>query len=796
MASLLVGLAVAVLPPFVSSVYAQQEDSAGAIEEIVVTARHREESAQDIGQSIRALSQDEIERAGVVDFGDIARRTAGLDFTYRGPNANEVSIRGVAKLVNQGTLDILPSQTVVSQFLDEIPIQAASSRQRDINTFDMNRVEILKGPQPTYFGEGSVGGTVRYFSNEPALEEGVRGTLNANLGTIGDGGEMYTFQGMLDLTLVPEQLGVRIVGFTRNDDGFIDNALTGTKDYNDYESDGGRISLVWQPNEQFRLRGVAHMTDDAHGGDWIADDDGGNPEFSQRPIDEIWDDEYKLYSLTLDYDFGPVKLTSVTGYYERELFFSRYDFVQGQNSGPVLLGAILDVTTNTYARDESFNQELRLVSNLDGPFNFLLGGYYKDQDGFGYSIARSPQVIPLTEFGNTLLGAPGPGSDLFFGSDVVTGSSNREQLSLFGEVTWEVTDQFRVIAGARWMDEDLISPIQDARTVDDPIVATCILTASFMPPPASPADPCAAAIYVTNRQLLASVGLDTLTEVKNSVDGEWLPKFALEWEVNENTLAYGSYSKGIRNGGLNSTFVVARAPEIPNDDVGFDQDELNAYEVGLKSTLLDGNLILNTAVYYNDWKDVQVLLVTSAGGLLENAGDAGSLGLEVETVWAINDHVVFTGGFNYTSSQFDGEQNYETDQAATVRELLSFPPNIIEDGNQLPNVPEVSFSLALDVFYPTGWEGIDFAGHLDYQWIDQRYQSAINTEESLLDSYGLANLRTGLRTDRWSAFLYVTNLANALSEQSILRTGPAGQIVFSSYVNRPRTLGLNLTFNF
>ena len=212
------------------------DDSAGVIEEIVVTARLREESAQDIGQSIRAIAQDEIERAGIVDFGDIARRTAGLDFTYRGPNANEVSIRGVAKIVNQGTLDILGSQPVVSQFVDSVPIQAASSRQRDVNTFDMSRIEVLRGPQPTYFGEGSVGGTVRYFSNAPTLEAGVRGAANVRMGSVQDGGEAFTVQGVIDATLVPDVLGVRVVGFTRDDEGFIDNALTRTDDYNDYQS--------------------------------------------------------------------------------------------------------------------------------------------------------------------------------------------------------------------------------------------------------------------------------------------------------------------------------------------------------------------------------------------------------------------------------------------------------------------------------------------------------------------------------------------------------------------------------
>ncbi len=778
----------------------ESDDGASLIEEIVVTARLREESAQDIGQSIRAIAQDEIERAGIVDFADIARRTAGLDFTYRGPNANEVSIRGVAKIVNQGTLDILGSQPVVSQFVDSVPIQAASSRQRDINTFDMSRIEVLRGPQPTYFGEGSVGGTVRYFSNAPTLEAGARGTVNARFGSIQDGGEVYALQGVIDATLVPDVLGVRVVGFTRDDEGFIDNALTGTNDYNDYQSDGGRVSLAWQPSDRFRARAVAHFTQDEHAGDWLADDDGSDPRFSQRPIDEEWEDEYELYSLTLEYDFGALTLTSVTGYYERELLWSRYDFVQGQNSGPVLFGQILDVTTETYGRDESFNQELRLVSDFDGPVNMLLGAYYKDQEGYGYSIARSPQIVPLTTLGNLLLGIPGPGSDLFFGSDVESGPSNREQLSLFGEITWSMTESVRLIAGLRWMDEDLTSPTQNPATNNDPILATCILTKSFMPRPptfaAGTDDPCGAAIYITNLQLLSAVGLQDLTEVKTSVEGEWLPKLSIEWDVSEETLAYASMSKGVRNGGLNSTFVVSTAPEVPNDEVDFDQDEMTAYEVGLKNTLLEGKLILNAAVFYNDWDDIQVMLITSAGGLLDNAGDASSSGFEVESVWAINDYVAFTGAFNYTASEFSGDQLYETGLAEAVREALGRPPAVIDDGNKLPNVPEYSLSLALDVLYPEVRPGIDFVGRLDFMWIDERYQSALNSENSLLSEYRLVNLRAGLQSETWSAIFSIENVANELSDQSRLQTGPAGNIVFSSYVNRPTTYGVNLTYRF
>ena len=244
-----------------------------------------------------------MEQAGIIDFGDLARRAAGMDFSTRGPNANEVSMRGLSKLVFGATLDILGTQPLVSQFLDEIPVTAASARQRDFSTFDLDRVEVLKGPSPTYFGEGSVGGTLRYYSADPSLEEGGRGKLNLNLSSTANGGGNFTVNAALEHNLVPGKLGVRMAAFKRKDDGFIDNVLTGTEDYNDYDSAGGRLVLLAQPTEKLRIRAVGHFATDAHAGDWIADAAQADAEFSKRPIDEPWDDKYQLYSLKLDYDF-------------------------------------------------------------------------------------------------------------------------------------------------------------------------------------------------------------------------------------------------------------------------------------------------------------------------------------------------------------------------------------------------------------------------------------------------------------------------------------------------------------
>ena len=775
------------------------QEKTALLEEIIVTARLKQENAQDIGQSIRAFGQREMEQAGIVDFGDIARRAAGMDFTNRGPNANEVSMRGLSKLVFGATLDILGTQPLVSQFMDEIPVAAASARQRDFSTFDLDRVEVLKGPSPTYFGEGSVGGTLRYYSADPSLEEGARGKLNANLSSTANGSGNFTINGALEKTLAPGKLGVRLVGFKRNDNGFIDNVQTGKEDYNDHVSAGGRFVLVAQPTEKLRIRAVGHFAQDEHGGDWIADTAQADAEFSKRPIDENWDDKYQLYSLKLDYDMDALTLTSVTGYYERELSWSRYDFVQALNSIPVLFGLDGDVITDTWTKTQSFTQELRLISSFDGPLNLLAGMFLRKGEAFGTSRAVSPQIQALNAAFNALTGNPAPPSDLFFGLSEAGPPATRDKLALFGELTWALTDRLRLIGGARWLNEQLESPVSDPAQDNEPFLAACALKADFTPvvPPnyPTPDNPCIASVLVTNAVLLGGLGLQDLRSVEHELDGEWLPRAAVEYDVREDALLYLSASKAIRNGGINSTFVVAQAPEVPITEVGYGLDELWAYEAGFKSLLLDGQLVLNLAAYYNDWNDIQTLVTTSAGGLFQNAGKARSYGFEVEAGWQVNERLALSGGFNRTKSEFQGEQIWETPRSRSISEFLGRPPNIIRAGNQLPNVPEISLALAADLVQPTAWEGIDFIGHLDYQWIDERYQSSINDEDTKLPSYGLANLRLGVQGENWSAVGYISNLTNEISEQVLLIVGPGGS-TRAAYLNRPRTIGLNLIYEF
>lgn len=752
------------------------------LEEVIVTARFRAERAQDIGQSIRAFGTQEIERSGIVDFEDIARRTPGLAFNDRGPNRNEASIRGISQLVNGAALDILPSQTVVRMFVDDIPVSSPNSSQRDFNLFDFNRVEVLRGPQPTYFGEGSVGGTIRYVSQDPDLAAtGIGGKVALDVSQTDGGGVNYSANAAANFVLVPDKLGIRVVGFQRDDDGFIDNTLTGDDDYNSYQSTGGRIIVKAQPTEQFSLRLAVHLANDDMGGDWVADDESHDYESSGNAFQSATDiDEYRLYSLNLSYDFGPLTLTSVTGQYQRERRNRVFDFVQSRNTLPILFGLTGNVITENLADEENFTQELRLVSQFDGRFNFTAGAVYQDAEYVQSAEAHSAVLPPISVTGN----------DLFFGTLDIE-PSTREHKSAFFELSFAATERLKLIGGLRWVDEEQRTP----QGGTDPFLTVCVADADGAPPFGGIGNPCLATILINANTLLAGIGAAGITEIVNDVEGEILPKLAAEFRINDDVLLFASAAKGIRNGGVNSAFVLSAA-EIDNSQLGFDQDELWAYELGVKSLLAGGDVLLNATVYHNVWSDIQVLLGTSAGSLFVNAPQAESDGIEIESLWRVTERLDLFANVGYIRAEFTEETILATAQAQAINDFFGIPSPIIREGNKLPNVPEWTYSAGLDWHFPLNARDLGFRARLDYQYIDERFTGATNNPATMLDSYGLGNIRIGLEGRTWTLTGYVSNVTNEIAAQALTRVGGGASAQTLFYLNRPRSFGLNFSKSF
>lgn len=774
--------------------YAQEEQASGALEEIVVTARFREETVQDIGASIAALGNEEITSAGIVDFEDIARRVAGVAILDNGPNANEVSIRGVANGINANGRDAV--EPLVSIYIDDVSVAAAGAGiTRDINLFDFNRVEVLRGPQPTLFGEGSVGGVVRYFSQDPQLNGELDGILSGDLSFTDHGDTNYRVEGAGSFTLVPDVLGIRLAASYREDGGFIDNVALGSDDVNDLESVTGRAVILYQPNDNWTFRGAVTIARDEIGeyneinafslDGSISSDDLIAPLFNT--FDGVQEDDYDLFSGKISWDAGPVLVESITGFYQREIFTEILDagltvglpafFAATGLNAFANLGSYDPTSIRSVGQDaESFSQEFRFVSQLDGPLNYTAGLFYQDVDTDRESFITGPGYADITQPATTLV------------TDNLT-EVNSEQISAFFELTYEVSDRVRLIGGTRYVNEEITNRL--ARSAGINLFAPIITG-----PPPNP-------VFFTVPDDLESLAAEGVSDptFKFELD-EFLPRIGFEFDVKDNVLLYGSAARGLRNGGQNSVLAARAGGAVGSpgffDLLFFEPDEAKTAEVGVKSELMDGNMTLNLAAYVTDYEDPQIFVGTPIRAV-SNAPDQDIFGIEVESSFVFNDHVSGYFAGSYTDAEY-----------ANAGQALPVPgdPNFLDiaEGNRAQSIPEFTFSAGLDFVYPTGWGGVNFTGRADFNYVDERFATAQNFPTTEIGSLELLNLRVGLEAENWSLVAYGTNITNDLELTNII-AAPNGAVLVNGvldtpiattvpYVNRPRTIGVSLTYRY
>ena len=777
--------AIAMNVAFLACVFVQSDGHAeeaveeeSLIEEIVVTARFREETVQDIGASISALG-DQLEREGIVDFEDVARRTAGLNLFDRGPNQNEVSIRGISNNTALFFADNGQAGPLVSQFLDDIPIAASLGSQRDLNFFDYERVEILRGPQPTLFGEGSVGGTIRYFTRNPNLSGDANNdtVIKTGISTTEDGGTNASVSAATTLVLSPDVFGVRLVVNRRDDDGYIDNPVLDDSDFNTYESTSGRLIALLTPNDRFTARFSAQFSRDEAGATNLV-----NPPSPTSSADDLQlasvvggahDDDFDLYSLKLDYDFELFTASSITGLYEREREVSQFNAPSLAVFCPFILalGSSCSPTGFSNSEDESFTQEFRLVSNLDGPVDFIAGAYFQETELTTFIGADAP------EFANPAFTNPVTSSIFLSATEYES-----EQASAFLEATFSVSEALRLIAGVRYVDETIESTAITGTNLN-PFLA---LALGLPPLPMPTAD----GIALTQ---LFGFALTEEFELQ-----EWLPRVSIEFDASDEVLLYASFSEGVRNGNLNAPNSAAIAAGF--DPVRFaqlrthDQDSAKSFELGAKTRFGEGRFVANIAVYRTTYEDPQVQ--TSVPLVLAvNGPDIEIEGFEFEGIWRPNSYMTFFANAGYQDAEFDGNILLIPSAAA-----LGFPHDVVS-GNAPANAPEWSISAGLDTSVPINGRGLNIVGHLGYQFVDSSFSTPQNFPSTQLDDQSFVNLRLGAESEKWSLIAFASNLTNEINYQHIEYTaapfinaqGQLDNAVVGGSVNRPRTIGLELT---
>ncbi|QIB64543.1 TonB-dependent receptor [Kineobactrum salinum] len=741
----------------VGSVYWQQaafaqQEGRPVIEEVMVTASKRGAMAlQDVPMAIQAFTGDEMEKRGIVEFGDYARDISGLTFEDQGP--------GDKKYVLRGTQSTGAATTGV--YFDDIVMtgsnrQDGGGRQPDIRLVDMERIEVLKGPQGTLYGAGSMSGTIRMITNKPDATE-FNGSINvAGSRTQYADDPNYSYDGVLNVPLIADKLALRLVGYQAKQAGFIDDTLDygigglGVEGANESDISGGRAALRWQVNDRLTVDVMAiHQETDTEGASWYQPLYG---EFVQRNYQRLyWDESLDAYNLAIEWSADHGTFSGNVSYMDREIFYQfpatriLCTIYSGIDNPACFSPGPDDVALQANGfllqpQDRSIlSTEFRYASDWEGPIQLVSGIFYQEEE---------------SNFTSTVSFASPDGTALPI-SDRQNVNSNRtvigtiEQTAVFAELSYDITEALTATLGLRAFKFDVGESGQNLATRNRP----------------EPADPVRT----------------------KSDESDITPKLSLSYVFSDDLTGYATYAEGFRSGGNNEPDF-ATGQTFP----AFESDSLQSYEVGLKGFFFSGALQLDTAAYYMDWSDIQsrVLASEDAGTflILGNVGRASITGLELGGVFRPDTTLDLAIGGNITVL----EAELSEDASVGAGE---FTP---EKGDRIPDVPEFTANAFVEYVFPmpmNGWEG---SLRADYAFVGKSYRTFRPEDPSQREQgdYSLVNL--GFNVDdgeRYRIGLFVDNLLN---ENGTVTHFVDANLRRPDQVTptQPRTVGLRLGIDF
>lgn len=736
--------------PAAAQTVSTQADAASAkavtnLEEIIVTATRRSERLQDVPLSVTAFSQAELTQKGIVGFDGVARQTPGVVLNKASDNNVRFTVRGIS--TNGWGAGL---QTTTTIYLDELPLSTIGNTVTlDPSLYDVERVEFLRGPQGTLFGSGSLSGALRVLTKSPDLND-YDASVQADIGFTPDGhGVRQRYNGMVNIPLAKDTLGLRIVGFSRNEDGYVDNVGTGVKNANALTDWGGRAILLWKPNDRLSVRLLGSYEDsDPKDSSLTSPSLGDRKRYSTIP--DQYTSKTQIYNGTLDYQFDGAHLTSSSTYSIADSLFN------------VDLAGTFNLAIPFYLYDsfksKTFVQETRLASDPGGKFDWVAGGFYLHRDTDLNGENRSSAAY-LTARGIT--GLPGATFSKF-GADTRT-----YELAGFGELTYHLTDKLSATGGLRYG--------KYGGTVD---TYAGFNTAYFT-----------YALLGLSGPLAITRSSAATTKYPSAEKASW--KASLTYKPSRDLTTYATVSTGYRTPVYNS-----RAGSVstvtPSDLIippGAGSDNLVNYEVGLKGRWLDGKLSANLAAYYIDWKNIQVQANRQSDSVqfATNVGRAASKGLEAEVTLAPVRGLVL--GLN--GSLNEAKVTELTPQEAVISGAV--------DGARLAS-PHVqgsffgvySYDLGDNV---TGFSSfqIQHVGSFPNGFPNTPGKTTVSPLYGYTDRYTYVNLQTGLTFGKLSTALYVENLGNS---RATVYIHPEAFVYSRDAILRPRTFGLRVGYDF
>jgi iron complex outermembrane recepter protein len=813
----------------------------GALEEVVITATKRESTVQDTPISVTAITAADIANKGLTDFNSLAQTVPGIAMRTSGPGQTEFEMRGLNSAGGNAS--------VVGFYLDETALSSPASAQLgkvviDPNLYDLNRVEILRGPQGTLYGSSSMGGTVKVVPNAPQLGVFAASGETVVSNTSSGGGTNFTQNGMVNLPL-GTQFALRLVGSSDSESGwlnryvFADGAVptdgaTGARPPGFYSAplqeiatqanastfDSFRASLLWRPSDDLSIT-PAFMWQHTHQDGPNAVDVDGTPSHPQVPAaqghweiydtPEPQDDQFTLGSLKIEWQTEHMLITSATGDWTRRTLVSQ-DGTE-ENDGPSGLGSLGTASPYDTAagglgpvgpgpsgpgvqeRDatQQFSEELRLTSTDKGPFQWQAGYYFQRLKSEWDMWSVNPQVISAG-IGNIYVD---------YMPQTIT------QNALFGEGSLEFAQGWKATVGLRAYHYEYTQSNSEWGDFT-PYGFTNLLSGA---------------------PTLAGNTAPFNTTSSGNASGV-NPKFDLSWQMNPELLLYATAARGFRMGGTDQPFTgyattvsaaACGAPsslaiilqcglqqklsatrttpggyyapnvQFPNASAQgvpqFKSDSVWNYELGEKGEFFDRQLTINWDVYYERWNSPQLATNVGGFGYSVNGANASILGSELE-MW-----LKLPAGFSFAGNLGLADSKFLSDSAITG--YLS--------GTAIPDSPKVTTSVTLRNVQPLTGQ-FQLISSLSYNYIGERTNApygetiTLNNMNQLLvhlPAYGLMNLRAGVKADDWSFNVFANNLLN---KEALLDTQPQINLqtaAFTRYiVNQPRTIGLDVNYSF
>lgn len=739
-----------------------------SLQEIVVTAEKRTSTVQDTPISMTALSGDQMRQLGITTLNDVIQEVPGISVRTAGPGQTELEMRGLSSSGG--------AAPTVGFYLDDYPLSPPAAALNgkvvvDPNLYDLNRVEVLRGPQGTLYGAGSMGGTVKLVTNSPQLDE-FKGTADVfGSGTHG-GGFNRGGNLMLNVPLVSDALALRVVLTDTYTDGWINRVVLGEQfpvpttpcpgwpactrgdvtavtptevvpRVNWARLQGGRANLLWQPIEPLQINAIFMYQKIDMGGYSQYDLPPGIPDAHYQPFNasEPIYDIFRLYGLTITYDMGFAQLTSASSYYTREENQTQDDS-EALYSVVGLFGASIptfyNIPFNETDNTRVFSQEIRLASKGGGRLQWIAGLFYQDFESI-FSEYNASVPLAFISVGGAAANPLG----------IIYQAYNPyhiKQYALFGEGTYSLTDTLKLTAGIRGYKYNSRADLE---------------TSGFATTSGN-----------------AGQTLNTFTQSNSGAN----PKATLSYESNHQLTVYATIARGFRPGGINQQ-IPASICTINTETYG--PDSIWNYEIGEKARLLDNRLVVNSAFYYIHWNQVQQVINQPCGyPLTLNAGTGASYGPELELTAQLAPAWTLTLAGTYTHATL-----------TSVNSAVSAADTALVPGLNILNIPKYTQTASLN-YAKRIFADFDFTARLSNSLVGP--MTDIQYTYATLPSYNLVALRFGLVGKQLSAYLFGDNLTDKRAALGINTTAFAWTTpsLVRVVTNQPRTIGMEVSYKF